>query len=270
METIVKVLTDKKEPVFEHWTKNIKEIAVETLKLMTWDELEQDAENFMQAVTDAVRTGEYGTLSEVAAGFSRSRAGFKPSEAVETVKSMFALKDTISLFLADEVRTNPDKLTEEINTVNHLIDQFGLKAFETYMEIRSETILQQQKTILELSTPVLQIWEGIVGLPIIGAVDAARSQQIMDALLTSIIDNQADTAIIDITGIGIMDTMTAANLLKTIRAVKLLGSDCILTGVNPQVAQTMVKLEVEFEGIITKSTLSDGIEFALRSREKIK
>jgi rsbT co-antagonist protein RsbR len=148
-------------------------------------------------------------------------------------------------------------------TATQLLDEFGLLTFDSYQKSREGVILRQQREITELSTPVVRLWEGILALPIIGTLDSERTQVVMENLLQHIVDDGAEIAIIDITGVPTVDTLTAQHLLKTVSAARLMGADCIISGIRPQIAQTIVHLGVELN-VISKATLADAFAVALK------
>ena len=161
-------------------------------------------------------------------------------------------------------RATPDALAEEIWKATALLDKLGLYTTEVYQKGREEVIARQQQELLELSTPVVELWDGILALPLIGTLDSARTQVVMESLLQTIVDTGAGIAIIDITGVPTVDTLVAQHLLKTVAAARLMGADCIISGIRPQIAQTIVHLGVDLGDVITKATLADA--FADRAR----
>src|SRR5205807_1580179 len=154
----------------------------------------------------------------------------------------------------------------EIWTTTEIIDRLGLYATDTYQRAREEIIARQQQELLELSTPVVKLWEGILALPLIGSLDSARTQVVMESLLQQILATGSEIAIIDITGVPTVDTLVAQHLLKTVAAARLMGADCIISGVRPQIAQTIVHLGVDLNAVTTKATLADALNTAMRRR----
>jgi rsbT co-antagonist protein RsbR len=148
--------------------------------------------------------------------------------------------------------------------MSELIDQLGLYTTETFMRVREEVIARQQEEMMELSTPVVKLWEGVLALPMIGTLDSNRTQVVMENLLQRIVDTGAEIAILDITGVPTVDTLVAQHLLKTVAAARLMGADCIISGIRPQIAQTIVHLGVDLSTVITKATLADAFALALR------
>jgi rsbT co-antagonist protein RsbR len=155
-------------------------------------------------------------------------------------------------------------LIEDILLATNLLDELGLWTIEVYQKTREEVIMRQQEELLELSTPVVKLWEGILALPIIGTLDSARTQVVMESLLEKIVETGSEVAIIDITGVPTVDTLTAQHLLKTVTAARLMGADCILSGIRPQIAQTIVYLGVDLADVVTKASLADAFTLALK------
>jgi rsbT co-antagonist protein RsbR len=191
-------------------------------------------------------------LTELSA--SRARQGFTPSE---TATSIFALKSAIKDVIGvDDV----DRFVE----LSQLIDDLGLFTFESFVSARENVIANQAEQLLELSTPVIKLWDGIVAVPLVGTLDSARTQVVMETLLQTLIDTGSEHAIIDITGVAAVDTQVAQHLLKTVVAARLMGAECIISGIRPQIAQTVVALGIEFGDIPTKATLADALRHVLR------
>src|SRR3984957_14443064 len=198
------------------------------------------------------------TVAEIA--ISRALQGFTPSE---TATFIFSLKEPLFTRLRVVLATQPEALAAETWSVSRLIDGIGLAMLERFQGAREEVIIRQQAEMAELSTPVVKLWQGILALPLIGTLDSSRTQVVMENLLDSIVQYEADIAIIDITGVPTVDTLVAQHLLKTVAAARLMGADCIISGIRPQIAQTMVHLGVELN-VISKANLSDAFALALR------
>jgi rsbT co-antagonist protein RsbR len=211
--------------------------------------------------TDEQASGE---LRAALAELSRSRArhGFTPTE---TALGVFALKDAVYELVADTAELIPEYLA-----FSRLIDDLGLHTFESYAAAREQIIADQAAAMLELSTPVIRLWEGVIAVPLVGTLDSARTQLVMEKLLETLVATGADHAVLDITGVPTVDTEVAQHLLKTVSAARLLGAECIISGIRPQVAHTIVSLGIEFGDIATKATLADALAHALtRSGQRI-
>lgn len=177
---------------------------------------------------------------------------------------IFSFKQPLFARLRTELAGDVNALVEDTWLATTLIDQLGLLTTETYQKTREEVINRQQEEMLELSTPVVKLWEGILALPIIGTLDSTRTQVVMESLLQKIVETGSEVAIIDITGVPTVDTLTAQHLLKTVTAARLMGADCIISGIRPQIAQTIVYLGVDLGDVVTKATLADAFLMALK------
>jgi rsbT co-antagonist protein RsbR len=191
--------------------------------------------------------------------FEQSRAGLTPSQ---TATFVFSLKEPLFTLIQNEC----DDPLAEIWAATRLIDALGLYSMESYMTGREIVIREQQESMLELSTPVVELWDGILAIPLIGALDSNRTQVVMESLLEKIVQTESDIAIIDITGVPTVDTMVAQHLLKTVTAARLMGAQCIISGIRPQIAATIVHLGVELGDVITKASLADAFRLALRQQ----
>ncbi|GAA2697939.1 MULTISPECIES: STAS domain-containing protein [Actinosynnema] len=191
---------------------------------------------------------------------NRARQGYTPSE---TASSIFALKRVV-FELADELPETDTDLFRQLMGFSQLLDALGLITFETYSRAREEIIQEQSEQLLELTTPVVKIWEGILAVPLVGTLDSARTQVVMEKLLEALVETGSEHAIIDITGVLAVDTQVAQHLLKTVVAARLMGAECTISGIRPQIAQTIVALGIEFGDITTKASLSDALRHALR------
>jgi rsbT co-antagonist protein RsbR len=198
-------------------------------------------------------------LSEISQ--TRARQGFSP---IETATFVFSLKEPLFALLRTKLSGDPASLIDETTSTGSLFDRLGLFTIEEYQKGRERVILRQQQELMELSTPVVQLWRDILALPLIGTLDSARTQVVMENLLQKIVDTSASIAIIDITGVPTVDTLVAQHLLKTVAAARLMGADCIISGIRPQIAQTIVHLGVDLEDVTTKATLADAFQIALK------
>ena len=210
-----------------------------------------------------VKSSEWSSVREMLASLSRTRLqkGFTPSE---TATFVLSFKQPLFARLRQELAGDPNALVEETWLATTLIDRLGLLTIEGYQKSREEVIIRQQQELMELSTPVVKLWDGILALPIIGTLDSSRTQVMMESLLQKIMETGSEVAIIDITGVPTVDTLTAQHLLKTVTAARLMGADCIISGIRPQIAQTIVYLGVDLADVITKASLADAFALALK------
>jgi rsbT co-antagonist protein RsbR len=192
---------------------------------------------------------------------SRARLGFSPSQ---TATFVFSLKEPLFAHIRRELGNNATALADVTASLNNVLDKLGLYTTEVFQKGREEVINRQQQEMLELSTPVVELWDGVLALPLIGTLDSARTQVVMESLLQRIVDTGSGIAIIDITGVPTVDTLVAQHLLKTVAAARLMGADCIISGIRPQIAQTIVHLGVELQDVVTKATLADAFAVALK------
>lgn len=213
--------------------------------------LAQDSDNIEDAAWKPLKS-QLERLS-----VTQARQGFSPSE---TATFVFSLKEP----LFDLIQTQGDNAVPLVWLLSRLIDKLGLFSLEYFMTGRELVIREQQESLLELSTPVVQLWDGVLAVPLIGALDSNRTQIVMEALLQMIVETESDIAIIDITGVPTVDTMVAQHLLKTITAAKLMGAKCIISGIRPQIAATIVHLGVELGDVVTKASLADAFKLALK------
>ena len=232
---------------------------------ITAAETEKELLPMLDAMIEASRLGadeasnpHFDELRAMLAEYSRTRArnGFSPSE---TAVAVFALRDTV----LSAVGESNDVPYSDFAVFSHLIDDLGLLTFSTFTETREKIIANQTEQLLELSTPVVKLWEGVVGVPLVGTLDSARTQVVMEALLTTLVSTGSAHAIIDITGVPAVDTQVAQHLLKTVVAARLMGAEVIVSGIRPQIAQTIVALGIEFGDIVTKATLADALRTTL-------
>ncbi|MGA8439186.1 MAG: STAS domain-containing protein [Candidatus Sulfotelmatobacter sp.] len=216
---------------------------------------ESDGTNFQSPAFDVVRD----MLTEISR--SRSQKGFKPSE---TATFVFSLKRPLFNEIQSQHKGDAESMAAEIWALNELLDAMGLYTMEVFLKSREDMVRRQQEELLELSTPVVKLWDGILALPIIGTLDSARTQVVMESLLQAIVQTNSRVAIIDITGVPTVDTVVAQHLLKTVTAARLMGADCIISGVRPQIAQTIVHLGINLLDVTTKSTLAAAFSVALQ------
>jgi rsbT co-antagonist protein RsbR len=238
--------------------------------LIRESELREQSRDFLTAFRQALDAGQFADVNgrawegarDVLAGVARARTqkGFTPSQ---TATFVFSLKQPLYAILRSEYANDARGLADESWTINTLLDKLGLYTTEVYQRSREEVINRQQQEMMELSTPVVKLWEGILALPMIGTLDSGRTQVVMETLLQRIVETGAEIAILDITGVPTVDTLVAQHLIKTVTAARLMGADCIISGIRPQIAQTIVHLGVDLQDIVTKGSLADAFALAL-------
>ncbi|MBD2164250.1 STAS domain-containing protein [Calothrix membranacea FACHB-236] len=255
--------------LLSEWTQELATVNIRR-GLIKEAELKEECREFLSLFRIAVGQGKLTNIQatgwqdvrEILTSISRSRSqkGFTPSE---TATFVFSFKQPLFNQMRQQLK-DPIELGEEIWLATNLLDQLGLLTMEVYQKTREEIILRQQEELMELSTPVVKLWEGILALPIIGTLDSARTQMMMESLLHKIVETGSEVAIIDITGVPTVDTLTAQHLLKTVTAARLMGADCMISGIRPQIAQTIVYLGIDLTDVITKATLADAFLMALK------
>ncbi|MFD9701055.1 STAS domain-containing protein [Lentzea sp. NPDC059081] len=261
---LTELLRTNAEPLIDKW---VGVVAALLRGRATKAELETDFREFFSALLPLVGQdgrdtsgAEFAEVRSLLEEYSRSRvrAGFTPSE---TASSVFSLKQQV--FELSENENDPE-LFREVLAFSRLLDALGLFTFESYSRAREEIIREQSEQLLELTTPVVKIWEGVLAVPLVGTLDSARTQVVMEKLLETLVETGSEHAIIDITGVFAVDTQVAQHLLKTVVAARLMGAECIVSGIRPQIAQTIVALGIEFGDIVTKASLADALRHALR------
>jgi rsbT co-antagonist protein RsbR len=238
---------------------------------LSQDQLSSDSRALLNTIRESLRSGgihdiqgpEWKRVRDFLVELSRQRAekGFSPSE---TATFVFSLKQPIFERLRKTYANDALALADEIWLATQFVDKLGLFTTDVFLRTREATIARQQQDMLELSTPVVTLYEGVLALPLIGTLDSARTQVVMQNLLQAIVDYHGAIAIIDITGVPTVDTLVAQHLLKTVAAARLMGADCIISGIRPQIAQTIIHLGVELSDVTTKATLADAFQTALR------
>jgi rsbT co-antagonist protein RsbR len=269
------IIASGEQDILSAWLRHLKEAGATGGGRIREAELQTQCRDFLSVLRQAlasvgdldVQGSGFTQVREMLSEISRFRAaqGFSPSE---TATFIFSLKQPVFEILRQEYRDDAAALGREFWALSMLMDQLGLYTLEVYQKSREEVITRQQEEISELSTPVVKLWEGILALPLIGTLDSARTQVVMENLLQSIVDQDAEIAIIDITGVPMVDTLVAQHLLKTIAAARLMGADCIVSGIRPQIAQTMVHLGVELN-VVSKASLADAFALALQRTGKL-
>lgn len=236
-------------------------------------ELREPCGELVDQIRDALRSGQFDDIEAPAwegvrdslEAIARTRS-LRGSTPTETALFVFSLRRSLIDQLRLALRDDPARLADEMETAIDLLDRLGLWTTEVHQRAREEIIERQQQEMLELSTPVVKLWDGILALPLIGTLDSSRSQIVMESLLQRIVETGSEVAIIDITGVPVVDTLVAHHLLKTVTAARLMGAECIISGIRPQIAQTIVHLGVDLNGVATKATLADALALAIRRR----
>ncbi|AHL75399.1 polyvinylalcohol dehydrogenase [Stutzerimonas stutzeri] len=263
------VIARNEQELVESWTRNLE--ASGTYRNVKIDEFRQQTRDFIglliagagQGDSTDLRASSWDPMRQFLDKLSQSRVllGF---DSQQTAGFIFSLKQPLMPLLQAEYADEPAALAEQLWALSELIDQLGLHTVNTFQKSRESVIKRQQEELLELSTPVVKLWDGVLALPMIGTLDSQRTQVVMESLLQRIVDTGSEIAIIDITGVPTVDTLVAQHLLKTVTAIRLMGADCIISGVRPQIAQTIVHLGLDLQGIVTKASLADALALALR------
>ena len=261
------IVRDHESHILAQWTESLAKASGGSLDRA---EAEEQARSFVRLLVDALGGDASGDVDrpawakvrELLASLSAAwaRQGRTPAE---TATFIFSLKEPLFARLREEYRGDPEGFARELWTASLLLDKLGLLTTAAFQKSREEIIARQQRELLELSTPVVSLWEGILGVPLIGTLDSERTQVVMENLLQRIVDTGASIAIIDITGVPTVDTLVAQHLLKTMGAARLMGAECIISGIRPQIAQTIVHLGVDLGNVATKATLADALILAL-------
>jgi rsbT co-antagonist protein RsbR len=271
-KTLASTLRKHQKPLLADWVKNLQADAQGTNKVrISRQELDKEAEEFLQLLAELAISANpedrgaapYKAVQEFLESLSKSRVqqGFS---SAETATFIFSVKQPLFAALRTEAGGDANLLADEVWTATKLLDELGLITVKAYQRAREDVINRQQQEMLELSTPVVKLWDGILALPMIGTLDSARTQVVMESLLHKIVETGSEIAIIDITGVPTVDTLVAQHLLKTVTAIRLMGADCIISGVRPQIAQTIVHLGVDLQGVTTKANLADALALALK------
>jgi rsbT co-antagonist protein RsbR len=270
MSKLPEMINKHQEEIRTDWLKQMNS-SVRRADLMSNEELDAQSRELMSAIAKGVKSGDLAnldgpawdeardTLGAISA--SRAKQGFTTSE---TATFVLSLKQPIFNAVRRENASDPAALFDDIWKTTQLVDKLALITADAFQNVREKFIARQQEELMELSTPVVKLWDGILALPIIGTLDSARTQVVMESLLQAVVQTNSRVAIIDITGVPTVDTLVAQHLLKTITAARLMGADCIISGVRPQIAQTIVHLGIDLAGVITKAKLSDAFALALQ------
>jgi len=271
LKTIPALLEKHEEAILSEWIRDQLNSGVVRRAASSQTNLQEQSRTLLRSLREAlrqdsstdIRTPAWEPVRENLASISHSQAR-DGSSASETATAVLALKQPLFARLFEECKNNPDEMRREIREASELLDKLGLYTIEVHQKGREQLISRQQQEMLELSTPVVELWRGILALPLIGTLDSERTQVVMENLLEKIASTGAPIAIIDITGVPTVDTLVAQHLLKTISAARLMGADCIISGIRPQIAQTIVQLGVGLGDVITKATLADAFAIALK------
>ncbi|WP_114779461.1 STAS domain-containing protein [Botryobacter ruber] len=269
IQQTAQILLRKKNTILENWMKN--QLADASLRddLLSNEDLRRQSEELLNSLLQAVSHGnfdniyssEFEPVNDILGDISitRARQGFSPREISQYVLS---LKQALTDVLEEERRNEPELLYREVVLLNKLVDSLSIITFETYLKGREEVILRQSDEISEISTPVIRVWDGILALPIIGTLDSSRTQVVMESLLQEIVNTGSSIAILDISGVPAVDSLVAQHLIKTVSATRLMGAECIISGIRAEIAQTIVHLGIDLSNIRTKATLASALQLA--------
>jgi rsbT co-antagonist protein RsbR len=268
--TLAGIIEPAEEEILGDWLRLQSRAIGPRRELVSARELDRQSKDFLRALVGALRSNAdanigapaWSATRDVLNDLSRDRAqrGLSPTD---TAMFVFSLKEALFTTLRKGYADAPERLASESWNISLLLDRLGLYTTEVYQANREEIIRRQQRELLELSTPVVQLWQGVLAIPLIGTLDSERTQVVMENLLERIVATGAPLAIIDITGVPTVDTLVAQHLLKTVAAARLMGADCIISGIRPQIAQTIVHLGVDLSAVTTKATLADAFVIAL-------
>ena len=270
---MIDILTKYEREILTEWMEQQRSASTLRPDLLSDSALQAQSAEFLGLLRDAMQnnvngditTEAWAKVSDFLSSMSRSRAeqGFSPSE---TATFVLSIKQPLFSRLRKEYSKDAEGFADEVWAATEAIDKLALQTTESYQRSRESVISRQQQELLELSTPVVELWQGILAIPLIGTLDSARTQIVMENLLQRIVETNSAIAIIDITGVPTVDTLVAQHLLKTVAAARLMGADCLISGIRPQIAQTIVHLGVDLTNVITKASLSDAFALALQRR----
>src|SRR5215210_3839059 len=267
---VVSLLEKRHDEIITLWIKDRLDSGEFRDELIPKKELRRQSQQIVDMLASSIKDSGYDEFESPAfdelraflnqISHARAVKGYTP---LENATYILSLRNTLIPLMAEELEGNSDALVSEMMYFTKLLDKMGLVMVESYIRSREEIIRQQRQDMLELSTPVIKVWDKILTLPIIGTLDSRRAQMMMESLLQKIVQSGSTIAILDITGVKTMDTLVANHLIKTVTAARLMGARCILTGVSPAIAQTMVQLGIDLTQITTRAQMSDGIKLAL-------
>jgi rsbT co-antagonist protein RsbR len=265
------ILKKHERDLLSEWVAALKQGGSGSEGRISERELFEQASRFLALVQQAAQSAgtedtdgpQWGPVRDFLDEISRSRAqqGFGSDQ---TARFIFSFKKPLFARLRTELGQDAEALAHETWAATELLDNLGMHTIKAFQKTREDVINRQQQELLELSTPVVKLWDGVLALPMIGTLDSARTQVVMESLLQRIVETGSEIAIIDITGVPTVDTLVAQHLLKTVTAIRLMGADCIISGVRPQIAQTIVHLGVDLQGVTTKANLADALALALK------
>lgn len=266
--TTVEALKNQQAQVLTEWVNGLE--ASGATRNLKENDVQQQTREFLQLVIAGLENNNGQQIA--AAGWEETRQFLERlsasraqlgQDSQQTASFIFALKGPLFTLLQSYYIEQPALLAEQLWEISQLLDALGMHTIRTFQKSREAVIKRQQEELLELSTPVVKLWDGVLALPMIGTLDSQRTQVVMESLLQRIVDTGSEIAIIDITGVPTVDTLVAQHLLKTVTAIRLMGADCIISGVRPQIAQTIVHLGLDLQGVVTKANLADALKLAL-------
>ena len=267
------IVEQHQQEILTEWARLQVESGVWRAGRLQESQLREESDRFLTLLVETLpsslqfdpRSSQWSGIREFLSDLSRSRAtqGFSPSQVATFV---FSLKQPIFGRLRTSLGNEPQVLADTMWEITTLLDALGLYTTEIYQQTRESVIARQQEELIELSTPVVELWPGILALPLIGTLDSERTQVVMETLLQRLVATGSSIAVIDITGVPTVDTLVAQHLLKTVAAAQLMGADCIISGIRPQIAQTIVHLGIDLSAVATKASLSDAFALALKRR----
>jgi rsbT co-antagonist protein RsbR len=267
------IVEQHQKEVLAEWLSNQMSSGTWRAGRIQESQLRDESQRFLAIFTQAIQQGvdfdtrsaQWADIREFLTELSRSRAtqGFSPSQVAMFV---FSLKQAVFKRTAESLKSDPTALAGTLWDATVLLDALGLYTTEVFQQAREQIIARQQEELIELSTPVVQLWEGVLALPLIGTLDSERTQVVMESLLERLVATGSSIAVIDITGVPTVDTLVAQHLLKTVAAAQLMGADCIISGIRPQIAQTIVHLGIDLSTVATKASLADAFGLALKRR----
>jgi rsbT co-antagonist protein RsbR len=269
---IIEIIKRSNKLILEKWIEN--QLAIEGFSgdLISSEEIREQSEELLKALLKSlspdnlenIGSPDFDEVIECLSDVSVTRAklGFSPKETVIFVSG---LRNAILEVLENEIVNDPASLYAGSKKINNLFDNFSIVTFETFIRGREEVIIRQTDEISEISTPVIRVWEGILALPIIGTLDSARTQIVMENLLEAIVETGSSIAILDISGVPAVDSLVAQHLMKTVAATRLMGAECVISGIRPEIAQTIVHLGIDLSNIITKASLAHALKFSFQT-----